>query len=316
MSDPIDTVRTLAPEVDPSAALLARVRSDLLAAITADATAIEPARRRRPATKRRWLLPAAVAALLATGATAWAVTRGGGSTNTSIECPADGSNRSWAVISATSGDPIADCGAEWRSLNGTEPPAMVAYAAPDGSVQVRLASQPAPDDATVLRPGVAVDTQIIRLSEALGDVGDGVTVEACPGEAEARDRVHEELDGLGLEGWRIEVRDGKPIGGKRPCAWAIVRGDDAVVELLGSEAWPEAQPFHDYAVDLHAELADDCLDLAGAEALARDLFAADDALPAGLQQTVHTVVEPSARCTTASVTTGGAIDVTLRGPAR
>lgn len=323
--DPIDVVRSFAPEAEPSDALLARVRSDLMSTITAEPA--NPATPPSPMTspkrsKRRWLLPAAAAAVLVTSAGAWAAIRNDGPTNLGISCPA---NREGSVagVQATTGDPVADCATTWVELNGGDAPAMTAYVNPDGDVRVVLAGEPAPEGYAPM-PDARFDTKLIQLQEALDDIS-GDLPHGCLTEAEARSFAQQQLDRHGLSDWTVETESKRPIDDDRPCARASILGKEHQVVLRGDRgpSAPPDDPYQQFARTLDEELATSCSTLPDAEAVTERIAAATDVSALtdvpfttkdGLLH-IDSVDDPTATCTTASVTVGGNVQVTLRGPA-
>lgn len=318
MTDPITTVRSHTPEADPSDALLARVRSDLMSSITAEPANPFSAPRR---SKRRWLLPAAAAAVLLTGAGAWAVARDDGPTNLGISCPG---NRDGSIVGvqATSGDPVADCAATWVDLHGGEAPPMTAYVNPAGDVAVVLAGHQAPDGFAAMA-NARFDAKLIELQESLADIA-GDLPHGCTDEASARSVVQHEFDRLDLEGWTVGTDPDRPIDEARPCARADVHGRDRRVVLRGD---PRAKAFSDayqqFAQELDRQLQATCSTLPEAEAVTKRIAAATDvsALTDVAFTTedgflsIDSVEDQTAPCARASVSVGGRVQVTLRGPA-
>ena len=141
MSDPLDTVRNLSPQVGAQPELLERVRNDFMANIIQSPEAAPPRRSRR-----RWAIPIAAAAVLTTAATAWAVMHDS-SNSTAFQCPDN------AIIDAVTGDPVLDCANEWRRDNETEPPPMVAYDNGRGVVVVLRKATPCPTSTRPSTPG-------------------------------------------------------------------------------------------------------------------------------------------------------------------
>jgi hypothetical protein len=275
--------------------------------------------RRRP--KRRWMLPAAAAAVLLTGAGAWAAIRDDGPTNLGISCPGS-RDGSIAGVQATSGDPVADCAATWVDLHGGEAPPMTAYVSPAGNVTVVLAGDPAPDGFAVME-NARFDAKLIKLQESLADIA-GDLPHGCVDEADARSFVEKEFDRLGLEGWTVEADAGRPIDETRPCARADIHGRDRRVVLRGDpRAKAFTDPYQQFAQNLDEELDTTCSTLSQAEVVTKRVAADTDV--SGLSDLafnteegllhIDSVEDQSAKCTSASVTVGGRVDVMLRGPA-
>lgn len=318
MTDPITTVRSHTPEADPSEELLARVRSDLMSTITTEpAYPTSPMRR----SKRRWLLPAAAAAVLLTGAGAWAAIRGDGPTNLGISCPG---NRDGSIVGvqATSGDPVADCAAAWVDLHGGEAPPMAAYVSPAGDVAVVLVGQQAPDGFAAM-PNARFDAKLIALQESLADIA-GDLPYGCSDEAGARSVVRHELDRLDLEGWTVETDPDRPVDEARPCARADVHGRERSVVLRGDpKASASTDAYQQFARELGEQLQATCSTLSEAESVTKRLAAATDVsaltdVPFTIEDgllAISSVEDPAEPCARASVSVGGRVHVTLRGPA-
>lgn len=274
--------------------------------------------------KRRWLVPGLAAAVLATAGAGWAITRNTTSPTTSISCPAsiDGDV---SIIHATSGNPIADCAAEWMANRDDAVPTMVAYRLSNGAISVVLDGQPAPEGGTALGPGEGIDTRVIALSEALNHHGSDLRT-GCLDRGAAQSAIDSEIARVGLDGWNIVDDDTRPIDSEHPCARAIVEGDLSQVRLVGGvDDTPQsraADPYRAFAQELDAELAENCALLAEAKDVVSrvagrtDVTAVTDApfsVEAGTIQ-LRTVEEPAADCTRATVEIGGSVLVILRGP--
>jgi len=140
MSDPLDVVRDLAPLVGDQPGLVNRARTDLMENLI---------RRSRREAVLRWArraaVPLAAAALLIAAAVAWVVVQAGD--QPALRCP-DG-----AAIRPVTGDPVADCAAEWRRSKAQSPPPMTAYDDGRGGVHVLLEGEAAPPGYTALEPG-------------------------------------------------------------------------------------------------------------------------------------------------------------------
>lgn len=168
-----------------------------------------------------------------------------------------------------------------------------------------------------------MDTDPIELQDVLGNLA-GDLATGCLGEAEARTTVQGELDRLHLTAWTVTVDPTRPVDADRPCARPLVQAERQQVVLVGvPQPAPGDDPYQVFAVNLDAELASACLDLADAEATTERIAAATDVsaltdvaftTEAGLLH-LNSVEDPGSTCTTASVTVGGRVEVTLRGPA-
>lgn len=317
MSDPLELVRELAPTVERQPELIERVRNDLMTTINESSLGHDPApvpgsRRAR----RRWLIPATAALVMTTAAAGWAITRTS-SDSTALECPGN------SIIDATTGDPVTDCGNEWRRSRDIEPPAMVAYDNGNGGVTVLLATDDAPASYTALEPGTFQNTGLIQLGETLGDAGSGLG-SACYGEDAAREITRTALDRLGFTNWTITVDNDRRPGGESRCAYFIVNPTTQQVQLIGIEGTTSSpNPYRPYATALADQLAATCMSLDNAGSLARSLASETaiviDGTTIDLTEQAQTLVineveDPAADCTRSVVNVEGRIEVTLRGP--
>ncbi len=314
MSDPLDTVRDLAPHVGAQPELLARVRKEFMTTIAqAPQTASGPSR-----TRRRWTLPIAAAALLSTAAAGWAILHDP-SDSTALQCPDN------VVIDAVTGDPIVDCSNEWRRHNDTEPPRMTAYDNGLGGVVVLVVGDPVPDGYTELEPGPFQNTALIELEAALGDAGSGLA-SGCYDEVSATTIAQSELDRLELTAWTVTVDENRRPDGASTCAYFIVDPALQQVQLIGLPVESNGMgPYGAYAAALDQQLAANCVGLADAAALTRRMAADTEIVVDGTRiefteaagvLTINLVEDPGATCTRADVNVGGRVEVTLRGPTR
>lgn len=313
MSDPLDIVRNLAPQVGAQPELVARVRKDFMATITQSPEAASPKRRRR-----RWAIPIAAAALLSTAATAWAVMHDS-SDSTALQCPGN------AIIDAVTGDPVLDCSNEWRRYNETEPPPMVAYDNGRGGVSVLVEGEPVPDGYTPIEPGPFQNAALIELEAALNDVGTGLE-SGCYDDVAATEITQRELDRLELAGWTVAVDDDRRPDGSSSCAYPIVDAALQQVRLIGLHDESNApDPYSAYSAALNEQLDAGCVGLEDAADLARRLAADTEIVVDGTHIDfteeagvlfIHVVEDPDASCTRADVNVGGRVEVTLRGPTR
>lgn len=321
MTDPLDTLRELAPSVDDDPEILRRVRNDFMTSTNTPAHTQDTP----PAHRRRWTLPLAAAVVLATAAAGWAVMGGDTSTTTNLSCRFQAQTET--IVNARSGDPVQDCADEWRRQKDAEPPAMAAYDNGNGGVVVLLKTEPVPDGYTALEPGPHQNIALIELEATLTDLGQGLA-SSCRDASEARTFVEDELERVGLDEWTATVGFDRVPDGTSTCAGAEIHADDHSVALVARPAPESPDPFAQYARyarELQDQLAVGCLGLDEAADLTRTLSAATDIVvdgnPIDLTEgtggalAIHTVDTPDAACTTATVEVGGTLAVTLRGPA-
>lgn len=324
MTGELDALRGVRPRTDePDPALVADERNRLMAVIarehTTDADPPVPSPAPRPDRRRRWLVPAIVVASAATAAAGWSVLRPDAETSTAVACGD-------SIVSASTGDPVADCAALWRREKGTEPPPLVAYVTPGGGVQVLPADEDPPDGFQPLERSFRQDASVIELEAELGDISRGLP-SGCLSEAEARRIVSAQLRRLGFTGWTVTARpldDDAVAGGECPPAsytTAIIHPEREQVEIVAGLGGPPPRdlPVVELAHRLNRQLVQGpdarCLTVDQAAELARR-EAATLGLSEAKREVVFHVVPAAdpAQPTCARVTTvvGGTAEVTIR----
>jgi hypothetical protein len=303
MTDELDYIRGLRPSISPPSRQLVETERNRLMTIIDRAAEHEPIVPTRP--MKRWLVPGAAVAALATAAAGYALTRDVGTT-TEVSCP-DG------IVDAVTGDPVADCASLWRQQNGTEPPPLVAYDNQRGGIEVVLADAEVPGDWTPLDAGVTQDPRLIELDAALADYGDGLNAE-CYTPAAAQSLAEAALQRLGLTDWSVRI-DPDRNGGDGTCTIHVLDPDTKAVVLFGLETGtpPADTPFARLASSVQEEIDDQCLTLQEAVDAVRRI-----ASDLGIDETtgeliVHSLPDASATCSRTDVNVGGRIEVTVRG---
>lgn len=266
----------------------------------------EQERTKRPRRVRRSVLLAAAAAALV-GSIGAAIALSNPSQTTRIAC--GGEN----IIDATSGDPIADCAAELRRL-GIEPISLVAYDNGRGAVTVLESDSSAASGLTPLGEGFVQDTAIIELRQGIDDVATGVE-SGCFTNDEATEIVARELTASGVD-WPITYRTDDDLT-LPTCAVAMVLPEEQTVLIAqlerGSASDSSSEPpYAALVAQLNAALDGTCMNLNDAARTTVDLAYATDTQH---MVNVHPVDDPESACTIATVNVGGAVEVTLRGPA-
>ena len=271
-----------------------------------------PTRRRRHLTRG---VVAGVAALVLAGggAAAWAAYQGLHE-STSIGCLSPGVD---AYIAPTSGDPVADCTAMWRSEGVKVPDGLRAY--DDGQVIIVRLDGTVPDGMPVVPAGPVQDKRVIELTAAMADMVDRPVSKTCAHEADQRARAQAELDRLKLTDWAVKAwPDAPPKPGN--CTHTVVDSDKRSIFLVDSGA--PTSPVDDPATSslnggpalLRQDISQGCLSLDQAEAVARkDVH---KALPDVPEEAVDVTrnVDPSAACTRVDWVPAGNIDIRLYGP--
>jgi hypothetical protein len=113
-----------------------------------------------------------------------------------------GQNGKLAVIDATSGNPAADCAAEWQRERGAPAPPLVAYANTEGGVTVLPRSENPPAGWRTLR---SQDVALIELQESLDDYLNGLN-SSCFSSPQATAFTRQQLARLGFVGWTVNIR--------------------------------------------------------------------------------------------------------------
>ncbi len=276
--------------------------------------------------KRRVVLLAAAGLAVLTTAAAWAyVTQP--EQSTTIQCPRA------HIMPAVSGDPVADCAAELDRM-GIEHGPLAAYVNRFGGVAVYEIGEDVPAVYRPLDEGFRQDVAIIELERALSDVTIGLEAD-CYSTDEAVPIIERELDRIGIE-WVIGIgldANGREriADGESSCAYAIPTPEESQVTLFSLDA-PDSvvlaergePPWTAPSEQLHQRLADECLTLDEAAAIAEELFsplAQEWLADAGTEDQSESSVIPitknvdaGAACTRATVTAGGTVFIDLRGP--
>jgi hypothetical protein len=197
--DPIELLSRIAPVSDEEAADLfgATGRERLLEAITR--LSPRPARPAGSRIRRPLVLAVAVLVAIGTATVAWAITRDGARNTTSVDCVIAGVDTG---IDATSGNPAADCAAEWQRERGTAAPPLVAYANSFGGVTVLPRSKKPPAGWRTLD---SQNVALIELQESLDDYLNGLN-STCFTSSQATAFTRQQLDRLGFAGWTVNIR--------------------------------------------------------------------------------------------------------------
>ncbi len=298
-SDPIHLIRTANPVPDPDR--MPDGPETLMEEILG-MTSTQPQRR-----KRRRRVPILVLALVGTviGTAAAASLFINPGETTRIAC--GGEN----IISARSGDPVADCAAELDRL-GIEHGELIAYANGNGGVTVVDGETPG---LTPLGDDFRQDLAVIRLSEMLNDHVDGLD-SGCYNAADAVNLARSSMKVLGLD-WPVTTREA--TSGDTRCAVGFVVEDEHRV-IIAMDVGPspdeyaaaEEPPYTPFIDQLAQVVSDDCLSLDEAVPMA-DQLAIDNGV--GYMTELSVVEDSTIDCSTVSVEVGGAVFVVLRGPA-
>jgi hypothetical protein len=222
-----------------------------------------------------------------------------------------------AIIDAVSGNPVTDCASIWQHSFGQAVPQLAVYAN-DGWVLVLPARQRPWAGSVRLPSGFVMNTGLIVLNEWLQDYVNGLNSK-CYASSAAVTAVRGELASLGLSGWNVRVQP-PAANGTRTCAnIGLIFASQRVVQLQpsppqssGKELTQQMQPL---AAALR-QIGSSCEDLPAAAAAAKAAAAHFGvSLSSASGDQFQEVTVPGAHCTTAYLELGGAIFLTLRGPA-
>jgi hypothetical protein len=277
------------------------------------APAPPPARTSRaagPAQHRRRMpiLVAAVVALLGITAVGWALVASSARNTVGVECEIQGSDD---IIPSATGDPVADCAAEWQRDTGNSAPPLVAYDNGVGGITVLPASEPPWPGFTPLPAGETQNVSMVETQQWLDDYVSGLN-SGCYDDATAIQMTQHALTRLGVAGWTVQPPPSSDTG---QCVdTGILDGTNRTVTLraLGGPVPPDFTP-EKLAGKLRS-IAQGCPAL---DAAAKEVRSAANEL--GLTEDAHQfelteVRDDSASCTTIYEDVGGTIFLILRGP--
>jgi len=262
----------------------------------------------RPRRHRR--LPVLIAAVVAlsAAAVAWAYLASSARDTVAVECVIQGSD---SIIPSASGDPVADCAAEWQRETGHAAPELVAYDSGNGGIAVLPASQTPPAGFTRLPSGATQNVGMVRMQQWLDDYVSGLNSD-CFDAATATRMATRELAELGMADWTVEQ---PPSSDQGSCVdTGILDPANSTLTLRALSGPVQAGSVMErLAVRLRA-IARDCAPLDATaqqvRAAAQELGLSEDANEFELTE----VPDASARCTTISENVGGTIFLILRGP--
>lgn len=330
MTDELVLLRGLRPPAGgPDPALVASERDALMALITDDTTpdlagSDSPQDRTVPRRRRRaWQVGAAVALTGTAAAAGWAVLHGDPALTTEIHC------LDLDPIGVATGDPVADCAAEWRDETGTEPPPLRAYTDESGAVHVLDASEEPPEWFTPLGDGFRQDARVGQLEDELDDVGRGFT-SGCFTQQEASNLVTSQFERLGLDDWTVgvdpQVPSDEPVDGPGTCAtWVHYMDDEqprrVVIRAFSlGDGWSGPSEARELARSLYDQMVDGpghrCMTLDEALAVARSeagRLGFDLAGPGIIRfETLEAPSGSGPTCTRPATWVGGLVQVVLR----
>jgi hypothetical protein len=285
--------------------------------------------------RRRLRVPLLVAAavLILGGSAAWALIASSARDTVSVECEIQGSD---TIIPSATGDPIADCAAQWQRDIGSPAPPLVAYDNGDGGISVLPAEQTPPSGFTRLPNGETQSVAMVEMQQWLDDYVHGLN-SGCYENPTAIQMTQQALVGFGMADWTVQpapqsdfvaALPGVPqsdsaitspaapiVAGPQQCVGTgILDAASKTVALraLSGPASPDWTP-EKLAAKLRS-ISENCLSL---DAAAQQVRLAASQL--GLSEDAHQYEltearDDSARCTTIYENVGGTIFLILRGP--
>jgi hypothetical protein len=303
--DEIDVIRWLtAAPPEPDADTRRRIATPLMERIDAAA-----ARRTRRASRRAGtVLLAAASIAVAGGAIAWALSNSSARDTVNVQCLIRGDD---AIIGAVTGDPVADCAANWRRSTGSNPPKLVAYDNGLGGITVMAAGESPPPGATALPDGATQNVSLIELQQSLDDYVDGLNAR-CFDNATAIEMTRQTLERFGLSDWTITSNADPTM-----CVHASFLDPATRTVQLRGVAGPIAPPDAQYeklAVKLRP-IAQECLPLDASAEAVRSAAGSLGLFEGGNGYQLTEVADKGASCTSIDENVGGTIFLILRGPA-
>ena len=275
-----------------------------------------PGLRHPPAAGRRVRLPVfvGVTLVLAGSAIGWAITTTSARDTVSVQCLSAGGD---TIIPAVTGDPVADCAAQWRRDTGSEPPPLVAYDNGHGGITVAPADRPALPAASPLPDPATQNVAIVQAQRSLDDLVGGLN-SGCFDNPTAVEMTTGILARFGMQDWTVEPAPPADLSGssKERCVdTAILDPATRTVSLraLGG-AMPADAPYSKLAAGLRS-LSVECMPLDAMTGRVGSILDELGISEARNEVQLTEIREHDAPCTTVTETVGGSIFLVLRGPA-
>jgi hypothetical protein len=284
---------------------------EVVQSLEVGATNPQPARRpRSPRPRRRLPILIAAALVIVSGtAVGWALVTSSARDTVAVQCEIQGSD---SVIPAASGDPVADCAAEWQRDTGSAAPRLVAYDNGLGGITVLAADETPPSGFTRLGAGETQNVSMVEMQQWLDDYISGLN-SGCFDSATAVQMTQDQLARLGMTEWTVHVLSASDAG--RCVGGGILDAATATVSLRAMGD-PSLLPGSS-AAKLVAELRSITQDCSSLDATAKQVRSAASEL--GLSEDAHQyelteVIDNSSQCTTIYENVGGTIFLILIGP--
>ncbi|MGB8652386.1 MAG: hypothetical protein WCD35_17195 [Mycobacteriales bacterium] len=221
-----------------------------------------------------------------------------------------------ASMTNITGDPVADCAAEYARLNGRAP-SLLGYSSGTSSIFVIPSTWTAPSDWRPLPTTFRVDAKRLELAQRLDDLVAGPP-STCMSHDTAEERIISYESELGLTGWATKRLPTSDADGSTSCAYALVDDNGSNTVLIGAhqyekgQATPGTPDLAHLIAELRTQISQRCLSLEDAQHAVRQALGhagvnlKDAKLPAAL--------DPSARCTRVVLVPAGLTVIVLRGP--
>jgi hypothetical protein len=316
----LEELRALAPapSVRPLSPERVAVRKQILMRQVVQSLDSQPSRRRaaltvprlQPARGHGRLLVIVAAALVVPSVTAvgWALVTSSARDTVSVQCEIKGSS---AVIPSATGDPVADCSAQWQRDTGSHAPPLVAYDNGDGGITVLPAVETPPSGFTRLRAGETQNASMVAMQQWLDDYVTGLN-SGCYEDATATRMTQRALTRFGMGGWTVQP---PPLTDSGLCVGTgILDPTNKTVTLrtIGGPVPPDST-VEKLAAKLRA-IAQKCAPLNSTATQVRSAANQLDLSENAHQFELTQIRDNTATCTTISENVGGTIFLLLRGP--
>lgn len=222
------------------------------------------------------------------------------------------------VMTTTSGDPVADCAAEYERLYG-QVPALRAYATGQSFITVVPAEWPVPAHWEPLGGHFATDPARVELESRLADQIEGPSAQ-CRDVDAVEALVRQDLADLGLTNWPTQrLSQAARADGDMWCAIAFPDYDgksQVLIQGLKHETIIPGSADDILAVieRLRADIVERCVPLSEAERAAANAVQAAG-FDVATEARITTIVDANAPCSRVDFVPAGLISITVRGPA-
>jgi len=276
-----------------------------------------PRLRHPRAAGRRVRLPVLVGVtiVLAGSAIGWAITTTAARDTVSVQCLNAGGGDT--IIPTVTGDPVADCAAQWRRDTGGEPPPLVAYDNGHGGITVAPADRPALPGASPLPDGTTQNAAIVQAQRSLDDLVGGLN-SGCFDNPTAVEMTTGILARYGMQDWTVVPAPPDDLSGsskERCVGTSILDPAERTVSLraLGG-AMPADTQYSKLAARLRS-LSTGCMSLDAMTQRVGSILDDLDISEAGNEVQLTEIREHGEPCATVTETVGGSIFLVVRGPA-